>query len=204
MDWIIKCGRDIFEKAITFEAIRSGDGVTLRFGLGDRYCSKTLTDVDAVDEAKVRDAWDQILNIFAKQHVTGNVLAMTNNPIGGSMRTTIILAGLAAIQAANESTLSEQLGIAYDAGQAEKEVPADVTPFNQEDIDKAVADSSEALKLKIADLEGKLSQKDSDALEEAIAEELAAMAQKLRDRTVKAAPSEDVSVDPAPSEDTQL
>lgn len=73
-------------------------------------------------------------------------------------------------------------------------LPADVTPFDQGDIDKAVGESSAALMGEIADLKLKLSQKDADNLEEAVAAELMALAQKLSARSVPApveAPVED-------------
>jgi DNA repair exonuclease SbcCD ATPase subunit len=62
-------------------------------------------------------------------------------------------------------------------------IPPDTTPYAQADVDAAVLSATDSLKATIADLEIKLSQKDTDALEEAIADELAAMAQKLRDRS---------------------
>ena len=65
-------------------------------------------------------------------------------------------------------------------------VPADVTPFAQSDIDAAVAASSAVLSAKIAELELVLSEKDADNLEEAVAAELMALAQKLSARSVAA------------------
>jgi hypothetical protein len=85
---------------------------------------------------------------------------------------------LAAVAAADQRIAE------LEAKVAELEGRVDVTPFAQADVDQAVESATAALKVTIADLETQLSQKDADALEEAIADELAALAQKLRDRTV--------------------
>lgn len=182
-------GRTLLSESLTLDVVQSDREVTLRFGLKDRYCSKTLTLSESQDESQVRLAWDQIFNIFAKEFTTGTVPAVIKNPKGGSMREDTVNAGVSAIQSAGESALKEQLGIAFDNGvQFQKE--NDLTTLTPEDAQKMVDDATASLKQKVSDLELELSQKDADALEEAMADELATLAQKLRDRTVKAAPVE--------------
>ncbi len=113
-------------------------------------------------------------------------------------REEVLIAGAEKMRSAE----NEALGFAFDEGFSEGraegvaaaqagELPADVTPFSQEDMDKAVDEATASLKAKIADLELDLSKKDTDALEESIADEISALAQKLRDRTVKSAPVEE-------------
>jgi len=64
----------------------------------------------------------------------------------------------------------------------------DQTKFNDEDLAKAVEDAKAPLKEKIAALEISLSQKDAEALEEALADQLEEMAKQLRNRTIAPAP----------------
>lgn len=100
----------------------------------------------------------------------------------------------------------------YDAAFADgaASVPAageDVTPFDQAYVDgklaeqKAIddqilADAKADLQAKIDQLGLELSQKDADALEEALADKLAALAQELRDRTVKVTPQPEPQPEP--------
>lgn len=97
-----------------------------------------------------------------------------------------------------EEELSLKLAEAKQVG-IDEAIANDKTKFNDEDVALAVAESKEASKKIIADLELKLAEKDADALEEAIADQLAEFAQKLRDRTVKPAPViEEPVIEPAP------
>jgi hypothetical protein len=91
----------------------------------------------------------------------------------------------------SQEELDAKLAEAKKAG-SDEAIANDPTKFNDADVAKLVEEGKAPLKEKIAALELSLSQKDADALEEAIADELAAMAQKMRDRTVKPAPVEPV------------
>lgn len=98
--------------------------------------------------------------------------------------------------------IREALGTAYDAGMDSAPVQEpDSTPYgeadlsaageeaaaNQKAVDEEILEAAKAdLQGQISDLRLELSQKDSDALEEAIAEKLEALGKELRERTVKA------------------
>lgn len=107
-------------------------------------------------------------------------------------REEVVQAKAAQIQNDQASAITKALGETYDAGYSEGnaaaggsgEPPVDTTPFNQADIDAAVEAATQPLKQKIADME--LAQDQKDALEEGIADQVAAIAASIRDLTVKA------------------
>ena len=108
-----------------------------------------------------------------------------------------------ALQSTVEQIKSQQGGEQPPADGGGSEQPVDTTPYDQADIDAAVAAATEESKKTIEGLQLQLSQKDVDALEEAIADQLASLAQSLRDRTVKSAPVDETPVEPAPVEGQQ-
>ena len=91
-----------------------------------------------------------------------------------------------AVMAFNDA-ISNAISGLYDAGFTDGVASVggnpDDTPFNQADIDAAVAAASAALQAQIDAL--KLEQESKDALEESVADQMAALAQSIRDLTVK-------------------
>jgi len=93
--------------------------------------------------------------------------------------------------------LEAKLAEAKKAG-SDEAIANDVTKFGDDDVKKAFEDGKSQGKLEngpiIEELKKQLSEKDADALEEAIADQVEAavkvVVQGLRDRTVKAAPVE--------------
>jgi hypothetical protein len=95
----------------------------------------------------------------------------------------------------------EEVDAKIAAALAERDA-SDKTTLTPEDATKMVDEATSALKAEIADLQLKLSQKDADALEEAIADQLATLAQSLRERTVKSAPVDETPKEEIPAEET--
>jgi hypothetical protein len=105
----------------------------------------------------------------------------------------VVQAKLAQLQNDQTEAARKALGESYDAGYTDGnsaaggsgEAPVDTTPFAQADVDAAVEAATAPLRQTIADMN--LAQDQKDALEEGIADQLAALQESIRGLTVKPA-----------------